>query len=102
MLPPAPGRFSTGTGCFQISERRCETVRQTMSTAPPAGKGITMLTGLAGQVCGYALPQTAISEAPITTRFMSLFQAQLEALAQVHVFRNLGAQVGAELLRRHR
>jgi hypothetical protein len=48
MIPFAPGRFSTTTGCFHASLSFCATVRVMMSVAPPGGNGTTILTGLPG------------------------------------------------------
>src|SRR4029077_1547072 len=48
MLPPAPGRLSTSTGCFQASPSFWPSARATVSTAPPAANGTTIRTGLEG------------------------------------------------------
>jgi len=48
MLAPPPGRLSITTACFQSFDSRAPSVRAMMSVVPPAGKGITMRTGLDG------------------------------------------------------
>src|SRR2546422_572048 len=40
MLPEAPARLSTRTGCFRRALRRCPTMRATVSEGPPGGKGM--------------------------------------------------------------
>ena len=49
-MPPAPGLFSTYTGCPQPCESRSAINRATTSGAAPGGNGTIILTGLAGQV----------------------------------------------------
>ena len=44
MVLPAPGRFSTITGTFHLSFRRCASARATVSMLPPASNGTTILT----------------------------------------------------------
>src|SRR4051812_24735270 len=61
MLPPAPGRFETTTGCFQVSLMRWATARATRSTEPPAGKGAITVTGLSGKFCANATGAAAAS-----------------------------------------
>src|ERR1700676_2492735 len=51
MLPRAPGRLSTTTGCPQRSDSFCPTVRARMSMPVPGVKGTMICTGL----FGYAL-----------------------------------------------
>src|SRR6185436_6270922 len=51
MLPPAPVRFSTTTGTFTRSVRRCASIRATTSPPPPAANGTTNLIGLLGYFC---------------------------------------------------
>src|SRR5262249_5070767 len=46
---PAPGRFSTTTGCPHTSCIFAATRRPTMSVAPPGGNGTIILTGLVGK-----------------------------------------------------
>ena len=45
---PAPGRFSTITGCFQISLSRVASTRPTASVGPPAAGPIRSRTGRSG------------------------------------------------------
>src|SRR5712691_1183578 len=54
MLPPAPPRFSTTSGCPHTSGSFAESSRATRSAGPPAGKGTTMRTGLDGYGCAIA------------------------------------------------
>ena len=46
--PPAPGRFSTITGCFQCSLRRCAMMRPAMSAPEPGVSGMIMRIVLVG------------------------------------------------------
>jgi len=46
MRPPAPGLFSTSTGCFSSSFMRSAISRAAMSAEPPGAKPTTILTGL--------------------------------------------------------
>jgi hypothetical protein len=48
MLPPAPARLMTTTGCFHSSLMRAASTRETGSTAPPAGNGTIMATCFSG------------------------------------------------------
>src|SRR5258706_16130681 len=48
MFALAPGRLSTITGCFSASESGCPMVLATISTAPPAAYGTTILIGRLG------------------------------------------------------
>src|SRR5688572_14628378 len=48
MMPSAPARFSTITGCPNDSDRRCAMIRPGTSTAPPGAKPMMMRTGLTG------------------------------------------------------
>jgi hypothetical protein len=48
MLPPAPGRFSTITGCPHLAFSFSATIRGIESAVPPAGKGTMMRIVLAG------------------------------------------------------
>ena len=48
VLPPAPGRFSTITGCPSVFCRSSEIARANTSARPPAGNGATIFTTLAG------------------------------------------------------
>lgn len=45
---PAPGLYSTTTGCFQSSENACARMRACTSEDPPGGNGITSRTILFG------------------------------------------------------
>src|SRR5690349_17466291 len=48
MLPPAPGRFSTMTGCPSDFASGSASARATTSGWPPGAKGTTILTGRDG------------------------------------------------------
>ena len=50
----APARFSTSTGCPQISEKRGARAREKASVAPPGEVGTTIFTGREGKVCAGA------------------------------------------------
>src|SRR2546422_314677 len=58
MLPPAPGRFSTMTGCPSTGCRRSAIRRASRSFEPPGGSDTMMRTGRAGQdaPCAQAQP----------------------------------------------
>src|SRR3989441_8567850 len=49
MLPPAPGRFSTMTGCPSTGCRPSAIRRASRSFEPPGGRDTMMRTGRAGQ-----------------------------------------------------
>ncbi len=49
MLPPAPGRFSTTTGCFHISLSFWPSARASTSDVPPGANGTMMRIGLLGK-----------------------------------------------------
>src|SRR6266513_2405328 len=51
MLPFAPTRFSTMTGCPKLSDSLWPTTRAARSEPPPAGKATTILMGRAGYCC---------------------------------------------------
>src|SRR5690349_221610 len=53
MLPAAPGRLSTMTGCPHFSVSFSATRRGIRSALPPAGNGTTMRTGFAGHSCAW-------------------------------------------------
>src|SRR4029077_17515080 len=42
-LPPPPGRLSSSTGCFTLSDSFCPTRRISTSALPPGVNGITMV-----------------------------------------------------------
>jgi hypothetical protein len=54
ILPPAPGLFSTTTGCFHLSLSFCAMTRASASEAPPGVCGTTMRTVFDGNVCAAA------------------------------------------------
>ena len=56
MVPPAPPRFSTTTGCPSASESFCATGRPTTSRAPPGGNEMIIRTGRVGTVTGHEGP----------------------------------------------
>src|SRR5664279_2719425 len=75
MLPPAPARLSTITGCFRISPSFGSNTRIKMSCPPPAAKGTTILIGLSGYVVvcaatGNAYDNTATNSPPHHLRNM--------------------------------
>jgi hypothetical protein len=49
MLPPAPPRFSTTTGCPRRSESACAIILAVTSVLPPAAKPTINRIGFAGQ-----------------------------------------------------
>src|SRR2546421_976756 len=59
----APGRFSTSTGCPQISEKRGARAREKASVAPPGEVGTTIFTAREGKVCAGAIKGAAASAA---------------------------------------
>src|SRR5882762_4271851 len=59
----APGRFSTSTGCPQISEKRGARARENASVAPPGDVGTTIFTARCGKDCAGARRGTAASAA---------------------------------------
>src|SRR3954465_5967923 len=54
MLPPAPGRLSTTTGCPQVSPSCLPSARDRRSAAPTGGNGTTMCTAFPGEDCAPA------------------------------------------------
>jgi hypothetical protein len=48
MLPPAPERDSTTTGCLRLSASFSATARATTSSGPPAAEETMILTGWVG------------------------------------------------------
>src|SRR5688572_28838479 len=54
MLPPAPGRLSTISGCFSRSSILLATRRVNTSNGPPAVEVAMIRTGLSGYVCAPA------------------------------------------------
>src|SRR5712675_3386051 len=67
MVPPAPGRFSMMTDWPQRRASSSPSVRATMSTAPPAGKGTSRCTGFDGKAsCAPAVPAAPRSGATST------------------------------------
>src|SRR5882762_9608232 len=63
----APGRFSTSTGCPQISEKRGARARENASVAPPGDVGTTIFTAREGKVCADARKGAAASVAVTKT-----------------------------------
>src|SRR5437667_3580237 len=63
----APGRFSTSTGCPQISEKRGAKAREKASVAPPGEVGTTIFTGRDGKFCAGASKGSAASAAVTST-----------------------------------
>src|SRR5262245_8779378 len=48
MVPPAPGRFSTTTGCASSFAVSCPTARASVSVVPPGDAPTSKRTGFAG------------------------------------------------------
>ena len=48
MMPPAPGRFSTSTGCLNASLMYFATMRPRMSAPEPGVRGTMKRIGFAG------------------------------------------------------
>src|SRR5438067_4274210 len=71
MLPPAPGRLSTVTGCASASLIFGARSRAVLSTTPPAAKGTTIRIGFAGYPCAEALVATSAITAA-TRAFMKI------------------------------
>src|SRR5438309_6568008 len=59
----APARFSTSTGCPQISEKRGARAREKASVAPPGDVGTTIFTARWGKDCARAGKRIATSAA---------------------------------------
>jgi hypothetical protein len=51
MLPTAPGRFSTTTGCPNDWRSLSATIRHNVSVMPPTGPGTTNVTSRPGKSC---------------------------------------------------
>src|SRR6188768_4563853 len=49
MLPPAPPRFSTTTGCPMLSESFLATMRESVSAAPPGANPTSIVIGRLGK-----------------------------------------------------
>src|SRR6267378_1435082 len=54
MLPLAPGRFSTSTGCPRRTPSGSATTRALLSATPPGANGTMMRSGFAGHSCAAA------------------------------------------------
>jgi hypothetical protein len=48
-LPPPPGRLSSSSGCFTLSDSFCPTRRISTSALPPGVNGFTMVIGRDGK-----------------------------------------------------
>src|SRR5262249_7130167 len=59
MMPPAPGRFSTSTGCLNASLRCLATMRPAMSAPEPGVSGTMMRIARVGYSCASAVPATS-------------------------------------------
>src|SRR4051812_38169869 len=55
MMPPAPPRLSTTTGCFHSSESARAVTREMRSSPPPGAAETTIVTGLRGKSCAETL-----------------------------------------------
>jgi hypothetical protein len=51
IVVPAPGLFSTSTGCFHSSLVFSATILAAASADPPGGNGTMIFTGRAGKAC---------------------------------------------------
>src|SRR5690349_2077309 len=80
MFPPAPGRLSTITGCFQVSISFCPRARATVSTAPPAANGTTIRTGLAGYAWATAPVAVAAEASAMSALENDLTEVRCELL----------------------
>src|SRR6187402_1479871 len=61
MEPPAPGLFSTTTGCPSAWASLSPSTRVSTSVGPPAGNGTMIFTGLVGHDCAFASGNAARS-----------------------------------------
>ena len=68
ICPPAPGRFSTMTGCFQCSLSRAPMMRPAMSAPEPGVSGTMMRMGLVG----YSCPKANVDRASAATAAANL------------------------------
>lgn len=80
MVPLAPGRLETITGCFQISPISRATARATRSTDPPAGKGATIVTGFSGKLWA-AAPALKNRAQPAVNRVRMLIPSSIGSLS---------------------
>src|SRR5262245_55876584 len=71
MLPPAPGLFSTTTGCPNAVDSFCPMIRASVSVLPPGAKGTTYVIGWLGHVSGAAAYDTV----PIAANAIALIDA---------------------------
>src|SRR5436305_8391905 len=81
IVPPAPGRFSTTTGCPQYSESFWPNVRARMSVALPAVNGTMIFTGFVGHACALANEVHSAHSPTRATRPMFI-QSSRNSLAQ--------------------
>src|SRR5512133_3847710 len=76
-LPPAPARLSTMNCCPNAFESSGAIARARMSVVPPAGKGTTMRTGLAGQAtCANAGAAASAADIAIVVRTNRLLELE--------------------------
>src|SRR5450759_2503449 len=80
MVPPAPGRLSTTTCCFQFSVSFCAMKRAVISGTPPGVKPTTMRIGLPGKPAAGSPP--AGCAAPISSDMAVNNTATRETLLQ--------------------
>src|SRR5207344_2250786 len=76
MMPPAPGRFSTSTGCPKASLMCLATMRPAMSAPEPGVSGTMMRMALAGYCCAAAV---------CATKAAARRKAAAESLAMVFI-----------------
>src|SRR5215831_21101625 len=71
MMPPAPGRFSTTTGCLKASLRCLATMRPAMSAPEPGVSGTMTRIGRVGYSCASAAPEDSRTARKTTAFFMA-------------------------------
>src|SRR5712692_11276817 len=80
MMPPAPGRFSTSTGCRNASLTCFATMRPAMSAPEPGVSGTMILIGRVGYSCAAATPvPQAIAAATASLTMVFIFASFVSA-----------------------
>src|SRR5438105_751070 len=100
MVPPAPGRVSTTTGCFQSSVSCSARMRATVSAEPPAEKPETIFTVRDGKSCAAAASAKAAAIAAIRARIMSSIGADVRRANDLAPQLGLLLDIGREFLGR--
>src|SRR5439155_25266571 len=87
MLPLAPGRFSTSTGCPRRIPSGSATTRALLSATPPGANGTMMRSGFAGQSCAAAndAANHRINAAETTRMLVELHYAPLPYIGALAV-----------------